>query len=132
MAGKAIVIVEGNLGADPEMRITPNGVITTTFPLANTPRFQKDGTWQDGDTTWFRCISWNKQAEAIAEQLHKGMTVQVQGRLVNRKFTDKEGNERYSLEINVDTIGVVPKITGGKRDGEPVDGRGDDVWGDTF
>lgn len=126
MAGKALVIVEGNLGADPEMRVTPNGVVTTAFSLANTPRFQKDGEWQDGETTWFRCVAWDKKAEAITETLRKGMTVQVTGRLANRKFTDKEGNERTSLEINVDTVGVIPKVSGGgKRDS----GSDDDPWG---
>lgn len=132
MAGKAIIIVEGNVGGEPEMKVTPNGVITTTFSLANTPRFQKDGEWRDGDTTWFRCVTWNRTAEAAAEHLHKGRPIQVQGRLTNRRYTDKDGNERTSLEINVDTFGVIPKASGGKYDRESVDNNGNDVWGDSF
>lgn len=111
MAGEAIVTVEGNLGGDAELRVTPNGVSVTSFNLANTPRTldKKTNEWLDGETIWFRCFVWGKNATGAAQQLRKGNKVVVVGRFNVNIYVDKEGVERKQLEINVDNYGIVPR-----------------------
>lgn len=109
MAGEAIVTVQGNLGADAELRKTPNGKLVTSFSVGNTPRIQKDNEWIDGETIWFRCFVWGKDATGAANELRKGSRVVIAGRLAQNTFLDKEGVERKALEINVDGYGIVPK-----------------------
>lgn len=109
MAGEPQVTVVGHLGADPEFKKTPTGTPVTSFNLASTPKKQKNGDWIDGETTWFRVFVWNYHAAGTAITLKKGDKVLVSGRLEVSMFTDKEGNERKSLEINADNLGVVPK-----------------------
>ena len=109
MAGEAIVTVQGNLGADAELRKTPNGKLVTSFSLGNTPRIQKDNDYVDGETIWFRCFVWGKDATGAANELRKGSRVVITGRLVQNTYIDKEGVERKTLEINADGYGIVPK-----------------------
>lgn len=109
MAGEAIVTVQGNLGADAELRKTPNGKLVTSFSVGNTPRVQKDNEWVDGETIWFRCFVWGKDATGAANELRKGSRVIVTGRLSQNTYLDKEGVERRTIEINCDGYGVVPK-----------------------
>lgn len=109
MAGKAHIRVVGNVGADAELKVTPNGKIVTSFSIASTPSIQKNGEWIDGETTWYRCAVWEDFGEIAAEIVKKGMTLTVTGKLSNRAFVDKEGNNRTSLEINVETLGVITK-----------------------
>jgi single-strand DNA-binding protein len=109
MAGEAIVTVQGNLGADAELRKTPNGKLVTSFSLGNTPRIQKDNEWIDGETVWFRCFVWGKDATGAANELRKGSRVIITGRLSQNNYVTKEGTERTSLEINADAYGIVPK-----------------------
>ncbi len=109
MAGEGILTVTGNLGNDAQLNKTPTGVLVTSFSLANTPREKKDGEWIDGETVWFRCFVWGKDATGAANELRKGSRVIVTGRLSQNTFIDKESVERKSLEINVDSYGVTPK-----------------------
>lgn len=109
MAGEPIVTVVGNLGNDAEFKKTPAGTPVTSFNLANTPRKQKNGEWISGDTTWFRIFVWNNDAAGAATTLKKGDKVIVTGRLQFSFYTDKEGKEHRNVEINADTVGVVPK-----------------------
>lgn len=109
MAGEPIVTVVGNLGNDAEFKKTPAGTPVTSFNLANTPRKQKNGEWVNADTTWFRVFVWNHDAAGAATTLKKGDKVIVTGRLQLSTYTDREGKEQRSVEINADTVGVVPK-----------------------
>lgn len=109
MANEPVISVTGFLGTDAEYRKTPTGIPVTNFSLANTPRKHKDGEWADGETTWFRVFVWNHEAAGTANVLRKGDKVTVTGRFQVNTFTDKEGTERKSLEINADVVGVVPK-----------------------
>jgi len=127
MAGEPLVTVIGNLGSDAEFRKTPKGTPVTSFNIANTPRKQTNGEWGDGDTTWFRVFVWNHEAAGTANVLRKGDKVLVTGRLQISKYTTKEGEERQSLEINADGVGVVPKYipepqvpVSDKSDEEPI------------
>lgn len=109
MAGEGIITVTGNLGNDPELRVTPNGVSVTSFTLANTPRVKKNNDWQDGETIWFRCFVWGKDATGAANELRKGKRIIVTGRFAVESWQDKEGNLQKTLEINVDSYGIVPR-----------------------
>ena len=128
MAGEAIVTVVGNLGSDAEFRKTPKGTPVTSFNIANTPRKSINGEWVNGDTTWFRVFVWNYDAAGTANLLRKGDKVLVTGRLQISKYTTKDGEERQSLEINADSVGLVPKYApepqvpvSDKSDEEPIE-----------
>jgi len=109
MAGEAIITITGNIGNDPELRAIPNGTPVTSFSFANTPRVKKNNEWIDGETIWFRCFIWGKDAAGAANELRKGSRIFVQGRFSVDNYLDKEGVERKALEINVDSYGVVPR-----------------------
>ena len=94
MAGEALITVSGHLGGDAELRKTPNGKLVTSFNLANTPRVNKNGTWEDGETIWYRCFVWGQDATGAANELRKGSRVLVTGRFSISTWTDKEGQER--------------------------------------
>lgn len=107
MANDTTITVIGNLTADPELRFTQSGVAVASFTIASTPRtFDKQANeWKDGDTLFLRSSIWRDAAENVAESLEKGSRVIAQGNLVQRSFTDREGNNRTSYELNIDEIG---------------------------
>lgn len=107
MAGDTVITVIGNLTADPEMRFTPSGAAVASFTIASTPRtFNRQANeWQDGETLFMRCSIWRDAAENVAESLTKGTRVIAQGRLVQRSYQDREGQQRTVMEMQVDEIG---------------------------
>ena len=109
MAGEGVITVTGHLGSDAELRKTPSGKLVTSFTLANTTRMQRDGDWIDGETIWFRCFVWGKDATGAANELRKGSRVVITGVLTQNTYLDKEQVERKSLEIAVNSYGITPK-----------------------
>ena len=115
MAGDTYVTVVGNLTADPEVRTTSNGGTVVNLTIASTPRqFDRNsGQWEDGETLFLRCSAWDTQyhptASNIQSSLVKGMRVIAQGRLVQRSYQDREGNNRTVVEMRLDEIG--PALT---------------------
>lgn len=107
MAGDTVITVVGNLTADPELRFTPSGAAVANFTVASTPRtFDKNSNeWKDGEALFLRCSVWRQAAENVAESLHKGMAVIVQGRLKQRSYDTKEGEKRTVYELDVDEVG---------------------------
>ena len=107
MANDTVITVIGNLTADPELRFTQSGVAVASFTIASTPRTYNKQTqqWEDGEALFLRCSIWRDAAENVAESLEKGTRVVAQGRLKQRSFTDREGNNRTSIELDVDEIG---------------------------
>ena len=107
MSGDTIITVIGNLTADPEMRFTPSGAAVASFTVASTPRTfdRQAGEWKDGETLFMRCSIWRDAAENVAESLTKGTRVIVQGRLTQRSYTTREGENRTVVEMQVDEIG---------------------------
>ena len=107
MANDTVITIVGNLVADPELRWTQSGVAVANFTIASTPRtFDKQrNEWVDGEALFLRSTIWRDAAENVAESLEKGSRVIAQGRLVQRSFTDREGNNRTSIELDVDEIG---------------------------
>src|ERR1700710_2369660 len=107
MAGETVITVIGNLTNDPELRFTPSGQAVASFTAASTPRTMDRQTkeWKDGDTLFLRCSVWRQAAENVAESLHKGFRVIVQGRLKQRSFESREGEKRTVVELDVDEVG---------------------------
>ena len=94
------VIIIGNLGADPETRAMPSGSTVANLRIATTENW-KDRTSgeQQERTEWHRVALFGRLGEVAAEYLKKGSQVYIEGSLRTRKWTDKQGNERYSTEI---------------------------------
>lgn len=107
MAGETLITVIGNLTADPELRFTPSGSAVANFTIASTPRTfdRQSNEWKDGEALFLRCSVWRETSENAAETLTKGMRVIAQGRLHQRKYTTKEGEDRTVMELEVDEIG---------------------------
>jgi single-strand DNA-binding protein len=114
MASVNKVILIGNLGRDPETRYMPNGEAVTNVTLATTE------TWKDrtsGErqekTEWHRVTFYRRLAEIAGEYLKKGSQVYVEGRLETRKWTDKEGKDRYTTEIIASEMKMLGSRAGG-------------------
>lgn len=107
MAGETTITVIGNLTADPELRYTQNGLPVANFTIASTPRtFDRQANeWKDGDALFLRCSAWREFAEHIAGSLTKGVRVIAQGRLRQRSYQDRDGNNRVAIELEVDEVG---------------------------
>ena len=94
------IIIVGNLGRDPELRYTPQGSAVCNFSVATSEKKRdKAGELQEV-TTWFRVTLWNKQAENASKYLTKGSPVYVEGRLRIEEWTDRDGKNRSTLEVN--------------------------------
>lgn len=123
------ITVVGNLGRDPELRYTPQGAAVCSFSMAtNEKRKDKSGEMQDV-TTWFKITLWRNQAENAAKYLTKGSPVYIEGRLRIEEWTDRDGNNRYTLDVQAtdmqfigsrsDSVGAGGEFSGGPHDDEP-------------
>ena len=93
------VMMTGRLGADPEMRYTPQGSAVTQFNVASGRTWKSADGQQHEDTEWFKVVAWDKLGEICNQYLQKGTRVYVEGRLQTRKWQDKEGRDRYTTEV---------------------------------
>jgi len=113
MASVNRVIIVGNLGRDPETRYMPSGEQITNVAVATTDRWNDKGTGEQREATeWHRISFFGKLAEVAGQYLKKGSHVYIEGKLRTRKYTDKDGIERFATEIIADTmqmLGGVPK-----------------------
>jgi len=114
MASVNKVILVGNLGRDPEVRYMPNGDATASISLATTDTWKNKGGEKQEKTEWHRLVMFGKLAEIAGKYLTKGSQAYFEGRLHTRKWTDKEGQERYTTEIVVDLM----QMLGGKPEQE--------------
>ncbi|MDK8682010.1 single-stranded DNA-binding protein [Corynebacterium accolens] len=105
--GDTNITVVGNIVADPELRFTPAGAAVANFRVASTPRRYNSQTnqWEDGEAMFLTCNVWRQAAENVAETLTKGMRIIVTGRLKQRSFQTREGENRTVFEIDVDEVG---------------------------
>jgi single-strand DNA-binding protein len=99
---KAILV--GNLGRDAELRYTSGGAPVASVRIATTERFTDREGQKREDTQWHDVVIWGKTAEALHEYLVKGKQIYVEGRIQTRKWTDKEGKDRYNTEIRADRV----------------------------
>ena len=112
------VILIGNVGKDPECRYTEAGTALANLTLATTNRWKnKQGEPQE-ETEWHRVVAYGKLAEIIEKYVQKGKPLYIEGRLQTRKWTDKEGNDKYTTEITVremKMLGSKPQSDDGGR-----------------
>lgn len=121
MASINKVIVVGNLGRDPESRFMPSGEQVTNIAVATTDKWKdKNSGEQKEATEWHRVSFFGKLAEIAGQYLKKGSQVYIEGRLRTRKYTDKDGIERYATEIIAETMQMLGSRQGA---GEPSDDR---------
>jgi single-strand DNA-binding protein len=114
MASINKVILVGNLGRDPETRYMPNGDAITNVSIATTLKWKsKDSGESVEETEWHRVVFKGRLAEIAGEYLKKGRPVYVEGRLKTRKWSDKEGLERYTTEIIASEL----QMLGGREGG---------------
>ena len=118
MAGVNKAILVGNLGRDPELRTTPNGQSVVNFTLATSETWTDKSGERVERTEWHRIVAWGRTAEMCHQYLSKGRTVYVEGRIQTREWEDKEGNKRYTTEINANTVNFIgPRGSGGAGGG---------------
>ncbi len=121
MASVNKVILIGNLGRDPETRYTTGGDAVTNLRLATTETWKDKSGEKQEKTEWHTVVLFGRQAEIAGEYLKKGRSVYIEGRLQTRKYTDKEGQERYSTEV----VGDRMQLLGSAREGGSGSGGGD-------
>src|SRR5262245_28546382 len=93
------VILIGNLGADPELRYTPNGQAVCDVRLATNESWQDKNGQKQERTEWHRVVFWGKPAEIVKQYMAKGQRMYIEGRLQTRSWDEQEGNKRYQTEI---------------------------------
>lgn len=93
-------ILIGNIVRDPELRVTQKGMSVCSFTIAVKRRMQDVTDFHD-------CVAWGKNGEAISKNFHKGKEILVEGELQKRNFEDKQGNKRWTTEVNVGSFSFV-------------------------
>src|ERR1039457_1463110 len=116
MASVNKVIIIGNLGRNPEVRTMSNGDSVANIAVATTDTWKDKATGEKKEATeWHQIVFYRKLAEIVGKYLKKGALIYIEGKLQNRKWTDKDGIERYTTEIIADTmkmLGSRPAGTG--------------------
>lgn len=107
------VILLGNLGADPELRMTGGGTGVLKLRLATTESYLDRNKQRQERTEWHRVVVWGWRAEALAKILSKGDRILVEGGLRTTSYDDKDGNKRYTTEIVANNV----VLSGGGRGG---------------
>jgi single-strand DNA-binding protein len=109
------ITTKGNIGSDPEIKFVGDLAIAS-FSVAHTPRKKNKGTqaWEDGETMWYRVTFFGSKAEGIVDNYAKGDSVLLTGMLSQSTYTNKEGKDATSLEINGTEIAKIAKAQAGK------------------
>lgn len=116
MASVNKVILVGNLGKDPEIRYMPSGDPIANVTIATSSKYKgKDGNMVE-ETEWHRVTFFGKLAEIVGQYMKKGKSIYIEGRLKTRKYTDKDGVEKYATDIIANEM----QMLGGREgQGEP-------------
>ena len=113
MASMAKISIIGNVGRDPELRMTAGGRPVCDFSVA-VNRVSGSGGERSEQTDWYRVSCWGKQAETAQQIVQKGQQIYVDGRFSPREWTTKEGEKRTSLDISCNDF----QLLGSRRDRE--------------
>ena len=120
MASVNKVIIVGNLGKDPETRYAPSGDAVTNIVVATTETWKDKASGEKREATeWHRVVFFGKLAEIAGQYLKKGSQVYLEGKLKTRKWQDKDGQDRFTTEINAEEM----KMLGSKGDGQQQEGQ---------
>lgn len=110
MAGINKAILVGNLGKDPEMRYTPNGVPVCSFPMATSETYKDRNTGERiTQTEWHNIVIWRGMAETAEKYLKKGSQVFIEGKIKTRSWEDQQGQKRYTTEIVADVMQLLDR-----------------------
>ena len=126
--------IVGNLTADPELRFTASGKAVAKLRVAVSERRKAaDGTWEDGDSTFWAVTVWDRLAEHAGDSLAKGQRVIVVGRVASRTWETKEGEKRTDYEITADAVGpdlkwATVKVERASKGGPRATPPADDPW----
>jgi single-strand DNA-binding protein len=118
MSGINKVILVGHLGKDPEMRTLEGGVSVTSFPLATSETFNKDGQKVE-QTEWHNIVMWRGLADVAVKFLQKGKLVYIEGKLRTRSFEDKEGVKKYTTEVVAENFTMLGRKSDFELDNTP-------------
>lgn len=130
MASVNKVILVGNLGKDPEVRYSSSGDAICNLTVATSEQWKDKATGEKKEATeWHRVVFYRKLAEIAGQYLKKGSQVYLEGRIKTRKWQDKEGQDRYTTEIEATEMQMLgsrqgmgaPASSGGGYDSEPTD-----------
>ena len=124
MASVNKVILVGNLGQDPEVRYLPSGDAVANITLATSSKYKNKTGEMVEETEWHRVTFFGKLAEIVGQYLKKGRSVYVEGRIKTRKYTDKDGVEKYATDIIANEMQML-----GGREGAGEPSGGDDEGG---
>lgn len=106
------VTLIGNLGQTPEVKELTGGKKVAKFSLATNESYRNKAGEKVTDTQWHNLIAWGKTAEIVEKYVKKGSEIAIEGKLLNRNYTDKDGVKRFVTEIQVNEL----LMLGGKRD----------------
>jgi single-strand DNA-binding protein len=106
------VTLIGNLGQNPEVKELNGGKKVAKFSLATNESYRNKAGEKITDTQWHNLIAWGKTAEIVEKYVKKGSEIAIEGKLLNRNYTDKDGVKRYVTEIQVNELVML----GGKKD----------------
>lgn len=107
------VILVGNLGRDPEVRYMPSGDAVANLAIATSSKYKNKAGELVEETEWHRVTLFGRTAEVAGEYLKKGKSVYIEGRLKTRKYTDKDGVEKYATDIIANEM----QMLGGREGG---------------
>lgn len=113
------VILVGNVGKDPEIRRFENN-IKASFSLATSETYTPRGGEKVTQTEWHNIVAWRRLAELSENYIRKGSQILIEGKLRYRSYDDRDGNKKYIVEIEADTI----QLLGRKPDGQNQQGSG--------
>lgn len=94
----------GNLGNAPEVKTTESGKKLARFSVATNESYRNASGEKVTETTWHNLVAWGKVAEIAEKFLTKGKEVAIDGKLINRSYTDKDGNKKYITEVQVNEL----------------------------
>lgn len=104
----------GRMGREPELRNTQDGKKVATINFATSETWKDRSGQRQEATEWHRLVAWGKTAELFEKHIRKGDYLRIVGSLKTRKWTDQQGQDRYSTEINVREVGFLEP-----KDGQP-------------
>ena len=127
------IMLIGNLGRDPELNVTGNGTPFARFSLAVSRNYKSNTGERREETEWFNIVAWQQLAETCNTYLHKGSKVYIEGRVTQRKYTDKNGVERTAVDVIASNMEILtPKspqggsgdfLAGGAEDALSLEGE---------
>lgn len=109
------VILIGNLGRDPELKMTPGGQALARFSVATTETWKNPQGERQSKTEWHNIVVWGKQAEIAEKFLRKGKQVMIEGRIQYREYTDQAGVKKTACDIRCDNFVMLGRMDEGPR-----------------